>query len=60
MPAALALAFFTTASAPENHRASSAQQDAPPPTTTTDLANAGALYFIEGHYVALDDSAAGN
>ena len=28
--------------------------------TTTDLANAGALYFIEGHYVALDDSAAGN
>jgi len=27
---------------------------------TADLANAGALYFIEGHYVASDDAFAGN
>ncbi|MCH8166201.1 MAG: hypothetical protein IH889_11385 [Planctomycetes bacterium] len=27
---------------------------------TADLANPGALYFIEGQYVALDDAAAGN
>ena len=28
--------------------------------TTADLANSGALYFIEGHYVASDDAFAGN
>ena len=27
---------------------------------TADLANAGAMYFIEGHYIAPDDAAAGN